>query len=130
MHTHDQKIRFQSMSELIAAFSFYAVVTVVAYTYGPHLPRGWIRNAALMSPLLPFALLPIVVFRTFRRIDEYQRRKALENWAFAALLSFVFCFIYGLGENIGWRPFPIWAVCPLMGMSCGMIEIVRCARER
>jgi len=65
------------------------------------------------------------VWRYFRQVDEYLRLQILENWAITAAITFGWTFIYGFLESAGFPRLSMTTICPIMGITSGIIFLVR-----
>ena len=58
----------------------------------------WLRVAVALFPILPFALLLLLIIRGIRQMDELERRIQLEALAVAFPLTFLLLMTLGLLE--------------------------------
>ncbi len=86
-----------------------------------------LRFAAMVLPILPIWGMFLVVFRHYRRIDELQRLRLLENVSIAAGIAACLVTSYSLLEDAGlpklaitWA-WPTLAVC--WGLTTGISEL-------
>jgi hypothetical protein len=90
-------------------------------------PDATLRLAAIALPIIPIWGMLLVIVRHYRRIDELQRLKLLENVAIAAGITACLVTSYSLLEDAGlptlaitWA-WPTLAVC--WGATTGINEL-------
>lgn len=67
----------------------------------PEVSDPALRDAILVSPILPVLLCALAVLRYYRRMDEYHRLQLLEALAFSAGVTAVVATSWGFLEDIG-----------------------------
>ncbi len=76
-----------------------------------------------LIPALPMIFVIIAILRALRESDELQQKIQLQAVTFSAITTGLITFSYGFLENIGFPPFPILWVLPIMfflwGVSLG-----------
>ena len=102
--------------ELFAVIGLYAVVLIVALRLLHFYPHSAFRTSIALAPMLPALLLPVVVVRRLRRMDELQRQQQLEALGFAFAGTAVLTFGYGFLETVGFPAISSFAVWPLMAV--------------
>lgn len=101
--------------EMAASLLLYGAVLVPSILFIRNAPDGVLTVAVGLAPMLPALLLPLVLIRHLRRVDEYLRLKTMEMICIAAGLTAVVAFTYGFLENLGWPKLSMFAVWPFMG---------------
>ncbi len=114
---------------LMIAVSLYAVAVVISVIWlqraNPAAP--W-KYAIALLPALPALVVPFIVARAIRELDELQRRIQFEALGFGFSAAAVLSLAYGFLENAG-IPSLNWVwVWPLLGI-CWMGGLV-VARRR
>lgn len=112
-----QKINFRYVVELTAAILAYAVVLIGSITFLNNNPGHPARIAIALTPMLPALLVPIVVVRFLRRLDEMQRRIQIEAMGIGFALTAVITFGYGFLETVGFPPLGGFVVWPIMSVT-------------
>jgi len=128
--THEYKNVRKYYNEMGAAFLLYALVLVISICVGRPMKPGSGQTLLLISPMAPFLLIILAIFRHFQRVDEFVRLQILENIAIAAGVTAGWTFTYGFLENAGFPRLSMFTVWPVMGAVWGVIAIVRCAAGR
>ena len=103
------------MVELSAVIGFYGIVLAVSVLLLNAYPDSPLRIVIALAPMLPALLLPVVVVRYLRRVDELQRQIQLEALGFAFAGTAVITFGYGFLEIAGLPRLSWFAVWPIMG---------------
>jgi hypothetical protein len=116
--------------ELAGAFALYAAVLTASIVYAGPMPPGTARTLLLLSPMLPTLLVGWVIFRQFRRMDEFVRLRSLENMAVANSLVALAAFSYGFLENAGFPKISMFWVWGAMGAIWALVTITRCVADR
>ncbi|MXN19731.1 hypothetical protein GR170_18005 [Pseudooceanicola sp. GBMRC 2024] len=122
----------RSMIEIALAMTAYVVVLVLSLLL---LARGGIghpggRIAVSLLPVLPALGIFWVTLRDLARLDEMQRRIALEALALAYGATALLTFSYGLLENVGFPRLSMFAVWPVMGALWVLGKIIAQWRYR
>lgn len=102
--------------ELFAVIALYGIVLVASLWLLKTYPDSPLRVVIALAPMLPALLLPVVVVRYLRRVDELQRQIQLEALGFAFAGSAVITFGYGFLETAGFPHLSWFAVWPIMGV--------------
>ena len=116
--------------ELAGAFTLYAAVLIASIAYAGPMPPGTTRTLLLLSPIGPTLLTGWVIFRQFRRMDEFVRLRSLENMAVANSLVALASFSYGFLENAGFPKLSMFWVWGAMGTGWALVSITRWATDR
>ena len=93
-------------------------------------PEAWWRGLAAVLPAIPAALVVLAVVRYVERLDELQRRIHLGALAFAAGVTAILTFTWGLLENAGFPTISMLWVFPLMCALWGVGAAVAAYRYR
>lgn len=116
-------------AELLGAVALYALVLTGSLLLLRDPPAEPFRTLVSVSPMLPFLLTVWAILRQFRRMDEYQRLKVMEDIVVAAALTAGATFTYGFLENVGWPPLSMFAVWPFMGTAWALRSVLRAALD-
>jgi len=123
-------------AELGGALLLYAAVLTGSLTLVGQLADGPLRTLVGLSPMLPFLLATWAILRQFRRMDEYQRLKLMEDVVVAAAVTAGATFTYGFLETLGWPTLSMFAVWPFMAAvwalrsaGRGLLELRAMRRE-
>lgn len=117
-------------AQLAGAMAIYAVVLALALTWLQHKPPGPSRYLVALLPMIPLALVPVIVLRFVRRMDELWRRIHLEALAFAFPVGVLIATSYGFLQLAG-LPVANWIwVWPLFLASWGLGLSLARARYR
>ena len=116
--------------ELAGAFALYAAVLTASIVYAGPMPPGTARTLLLLSPMLPTLLVGWVIFRQFRRMDEFVRLRSLENMAVANSLVALASFSYDFLEIAGFPKISMFWVWGAMGMGWALVSLTRCVVDR
>lgn len=106
--------------ELLSALAVYAVLLVGAIWFVNNNPTSPWRVPIILLPMLPALLIPVVVLRALRRMDELERQIQLEALGFAFAATAVLTFAYGFLERVGAPPMGGFVVWPLMAVLWGI----------
>ncbi len=68
----------------------------------------------IISPVIPVAFILRAVIQLLQHSDEFQQRIQLLSIGFSAAATGLLTFAYGLLETIGYPPFPLALILPLM----------------
>lgn len=102
--------------ELFTVMGLYGIVLVASIWLLKAYPDSPLRVVIALAPMLPAALLPVVVVRYLRRVDELQRQIQLEALGFAFAGAAVITFGYGFLEIVGFPHLSWFAIWPIMGV--------------
>lgn len=100
--------------ELMSVIALYACALMGSNALLRLWPDGNVRIAIVLLPMLPALLVPVVVLRFLRRMDELQQRIQLEALGFAFAGTAVITFGYGFLELVGFPRPGAFVVWPLM----------------
>lgn len=102
--------------ELFAVITLYGIVLAASIGLSKTHPDSPLRAVIAVAPMLPALLLPAVVVRYLRRVDELQRQIQLEALGFAFAGTVVLTtFGYGFLEYAGFPRLSWFAIWPIMG---------------
>jgi hypothetical protein len=118
------------LKEFAAAMLAYFVVLPASIVVIQHHAHVWWRFPVALAPLIPLLLLLRAIVRSFRRLDELQRRIQLDALAFAFAGSALLTFTYGLLENVGFPRLSYGYVWSVMGALWGIGTAVAKRRYR
>jgi hypothetical protein len=124
----ERQARRQYLRELFGSIALYIALLIPSVTVGPALDPGPLRTAVLVVPMAGFLLMIWAVARQVGRMDEYQRRVALETFAIAAAITAGVTFTYGFLENAGYPRLSMFTVWGVMGGSWLVAGLLRCWR--
>ena len=102
------------LTELFTAIGLYAVALIASIWLLQAFPTSTLRIPIALAPMLPALLLPVVIVRHLRRIDELHRQLQLEALGFAFASTAVVTFGYGFLETVGFPHISSFAVWPIM----------------
>jgi hypothetical protein len=111
--------------EMLGALAVYIALLWAANRFGVELTNDVLRTLVLISPMIGFGLMIWAITRHLGRIDEYQRRRLLEEIALGAAITAGLTFTYGFLESAGYprlSMFIVWCVL------CGTTGIIHCVR--
>lgn len=100
--------------ELVGVMAAYTVALIVSLPLLERFSESAWRIPLALAPMLPASLVPLLVLRHLRRLDELQRQIQLEALGFAFSGTAVITFAYGFLELAGLPDAPAFAVWPLM----------------
>lgn len=123
---HEKRVTRTYLRELFSALALYTLLLAAAIHYGRPMPEGALRTLVLVSPMIGFGAAIRAIARHLARIDEYQRRRILENVALAAALTAGLTFTYGFLETAG---FPRLSMFTVWCVLCGAVGLVGLARK-
>ncbi|MEW6371497.1 MAG: hypothetical protein AB1584_11225 [Pseudomonadota bacterium] len=123
---HEKRVTRAYLRELFSALALYTLLLAAAIHYGRPMPEGALRTLVLVSPMIGFGAAIRAIARHLARIDEYQRRRILENVALAAALTAGLTFTYGFLETAG---FPRLSMFTVWCVLCGAVGLVGLARK-
>lgn len=103
--------------ELGAAFVLYAILLVGSIELLKHvaIAAPW-RDLVVLSPMLAAVVMPWVVLRELRRMDELQMRIQLEALGFSFAGTALLTFSYGFLEGLGYPKLSMFNVWPVMAV--------------
>jgi len=127
---HERRVTRAYFLELFTALAVYVALLLVSIRFGRPLPEGPLRTAALLAPMLGFALMIRAIARHVGRIDEYQRLRILESLALAFGITGAITFSYGFLETAGYPKLSMFTVWMVMGASWAAVCIVRALQAR
>ena len=122
---HEKRVARAYRLELWTAIAVYAVLLFGSIRYGRPLEDGLLRTVVLLAPMLGFGLMIRAIARHVARIDEYQRLRLLEGVALACAITGAVTFSYGFLETAGFPKLSMFTVWIVMGVSWGLVNIVR-----
>lgn len=106
----------QYLLELFSSIALYAIVLLPSIWFLNANPNSPFRVPIALAPMLPTLLIPLVIVRQLRRIDELQRQLQLEALGFAFAGTAVLTFGYGFLEIIGFPLISSFFVWPVMAV--------------
>lgn len=128
MGTREKTLRYGA--ELGAALAIYAITVVASVRLLTSLPRGLARDGAAVLPMAGVLLVIGAVVRQFRRMDEYVKRKMLEQLSIAAAVTAGWTMTYGFLENVGFPRLSLFVVWPVMAGVWAALAVVHGVRSR
>ncbi len=107
----------QYLKELSLAFAAYGVLLVGSIELLQHvaIAAPW-RDLVALSPMLAAVIMPWVILRELRRMDELQMRIQLEALGFSFAGTAVLTFSYGFLEGLGYPRLSMFSVWPIMAV--------------
>jgi hypothetical protein len=123
---HEKRVTRMYLRELFASLALYTVLLGAAITFGRPMAPGVLRTAILLSPMIGFGAAIWAIVRQIQRVDEYVRRRLLENVSLAAAITAGLTFSYGFLETAGYPKlsmFTVWCVL------CGSVLVVQLVRK-
>jgi hypothetical protein len=127
---HEKKIARMYLIELFSALGIYTVMLMLSIEFGRGMPAGILRTVILASPMVGFFLGIWAMTRQVARMDEYIRRRLLENFAMAFAITAALTFTYGFMETAGYPRLSMFAVWGVMGTSWGLVSCARGLLDR
>src|SRR4051812_39063561 len=89
------------VAQMLATMGGYAALLVLTLLWLRRDPPPPWRFAIALLPMLPLALVPLIVLRAVRRMDELWRRIHLEALAFAFPVGLLLATAYGFLQLAG-----------------------------
>ena len=113
--------------QFLLAMAGYALLLIVSVLLIDEAQPLWLRATLALLPVLPLAFGLRAYLRHLTQMDELQQRIQLQAWAFAAGVTGLSTFAYGLlVENAGLPPLSMVWVFPLMislwGLATGVLN--------
>ncbi|MBL8089888.1 MAG: hypothetical protein KF758_13295 [Anaerolineales bacterium] len=103
------------------AMGFYVVAVIVSTTILNNFEFPQIAQVVItLIPVIPTIFVVIAILRALRESDELQQRIQLQAVTFSAITTGLITFSYGFLENVGFPPFPIIFVLPMMFLLWGL----------
>ncbi|HEY2630592.1 MAG TPA: hypothetical protein VGI57_15790 [Usitatibacter sp.] len=127
---HEREVKKAYLRELFGALALYCAVLTAALHFGSGMAAGPARTAVLLSPSLPFLLMVWAVVRQVRRMDEYLRLIALEDFAIIGAVTAGWTFTYGFLETAGFPRLSMFTIWPAMGATWLALCALRWLRRR
>jgi len=121
----EQEARRRYFIELSSAMVLYVVVLVGSIVLAKRMEEGLARSLVLLAPVVPLMLSIWAIVRQFARMDEFVRLQSLENFAIAAAVTAGLSFTYGFLESAGLPRLSMFWVWGVMGISWGVIAMLR-----
>jgi hypothetical protein len=103
--------------ELMSAMGLYFVTLYARNHWSANLTSPILKDALLVSPILPLILAAIAILRLFKRVDEYRRRQMLEALAIAAAVTCVLSTSWMFLVDVGAPDLPIAAAWPIFSVT-------------
>lgn len=115
------KISKRYTKEFALSMAAYVVTLIGSVSLLKFMDTGSIFRIPLaIVPIVPVFFVLIAFVRYLNAIDELQQRIQLQAIGFAAGAVSLLTFGYGLLENVGFPPFSIFLVFPVMVMIWGL----------
>ena len=107
----------QYLKELAVAFAAYVALLVGSIELLQHvaIAAPW-RDLVALSPMLAAVVMPWVILRELRRMDELQMRIQLEALGFSFAGTAILTFSYGFLEGLGYPRLSMFSVWPVMAV--------------
>lgn len=119
------------MIELASALLLYGVLLVATNMIErAWRPEGAIRIALNLVPMIGAVAGAVAIMRHIWRMDELQRRIALDAIAMAFLATALISFGWGFVENDGVPHLRAFSVWPIMGVSLALAMAISTWRYR
>lgn len=117
--------------ELMSTMLLYSAA-VVASVYGAkhHTLEPALRDALVLSPVAPILLVALVIFRLYRRVDEFQKRRQLEMIAIGATFVGIIAASWPFAQGIGAPPLSIVWAWPVMAAGWLVTSTIRGWRDK
>lgn len=125
-----RKKTLRYVAELGGALVIYAITLPISIRCAESWPAGAWRDATAALPMLGVLLAIWAIVRHFRRVDEYVRKRMLEQLGIAAAVTAGWTFTYGFLENAGFPRLSMFVVWPVMGAVWAVLAMVHAAQER
>jgi hypothetical protein len=122
---HEKRVYRAYHVELWIAILVYVVLLFASIHFGRPLPEGLPRTIVLLLPMAGFGLMIRALVRHVARIDEYQRLRMLESVGIAFAITGAVTFSYGFLETAGFPRVSMFGVWMVMGVSWGLVNLVR-----
>lgn len=136
MQAEDAPVKYAGRSYLIEfsfAMAWYVAMILVRPSLIAHAPNLALADLAKISPAFPVWLMFAVVWRHYRRIDEFDKLKFLQRLAIAfgigscLIVSYSFLVDAGLPQlAIGWA----WPTLGACWIITGAIQSINNAMDR
>jgi peptidoglycan/LPS O-acetylase OafA/YrhL len=113
-------------------YVFECLVTMALYI-ALLLARPWLlaqsdsaalETAIKILPALPVWAFAFVVFRHYRRIDEFQRLKFLENLAIAGGITALIAATYDFFQDIGAPKAELFLAWPIFAIAWSIVGLI------
>jgi hypothetical protein len=108
------------LKEFLSSMAAYAVMVPVSIWLLKGHNHSPLRFLFAVLPVIPSALAMWAAIRSFRGMDELQRRIQFEGMAFAFLGTCLLCLTWGLLQNAGLPHADVIWVTPLLIMLWGL----------
>ncbi|MDE1938013.1 MAG: hypothetical protein KGI68_03240 [Alphaproteobacteria bacterium] len=117
--------------ELMGAIPLYAAA-IFASGYGAnqHTLEPVLRDALVLSPVAPILLVALVIFRLYRRVDEFQKRRQLEMIAIGAAVVGIIGASWHFAQEVGAPPLSIVWAWPVMAAGWLVTSAIRGWRDK
>lgn len=116
--------------ELLGAFVIYFIVIFLSNFLADQMTPQPLRTLIILAPVIPAIMMIWAIIRQFRRMDEYIRRRQLENVGISAAMTAVFALSYGFMEAAGFPKLSMFIVWGLLMAGWGVSDAVRCWKEK
>ena len=128
-----QPVKYAGRSYLLefsAAIGLYVVLILVRPWLIAHAANHDLAVAATVSPALPVWLVLLIVWRYYRRIDEYEQKKFLETLAIAFGIGSCLIVTYSFLADAGLPFLAIPWAWPTLAVSWGITSAIRSMADR
>ena len=128
-----QPVKYAGRSYLLefsAAIGLYVVLILVRPWLIAHAANHDLAVAATVSPALPVWLVLLIVWRYYRRIDEYEQKKFLETLAIAFGIGSCRIFTYSSLADAGLPFLAITWAWQTRAVSWGITSAIRSMADR
>jgi len=119
MNQNEVMKRYYKEFSIAMGFYIVAVIASVSVLNKFTLPQS-AQIVITLIPVLPTIFVVIAILRALREGDELQQRIQLQAVTFSAITTGLITFSYGFLENVGFPPFPIIFVLPMMFLLWGL----------
>jgi len=116
--------------ELLGALLLYFIVIFLSNFLADRMAPAAFRTLIILMPVFPAIMMIWAIIRHFRRMDEYVKRRQLENVGISAAMTAVFALSYGFMESAGFPKLSMFVVWGLLMAGWGMTDAVRCWKEK